>query len=518
MKASARKGVVNPRFVLALACLGLPACFLFEPRPAANVLVIAVDSLRADAISQSRGAAETPNLHKLADDGLTYRWCFAHASSTLPAHAAILSSQLPASSGVRNDSQSIDATVPLLTKHLADEGWQTFVDVAADELEPVAKGEGLDRGASSFQAHGTSTHADEVAAHVIPLIERASRDKPWFAYVNFADPSTSELPESTTGPTVEVVFDGVPIGKAYTNDAGDWVEERELEPGAHRVEFRSTTPFNVRRLNVSTSSRWIKPAIEDGRMLTPINRIVATFVNDLEGPATFRIEARVRGVQSLEQTRARYKQDVEQVDRAVGAIIAMLEKNKLYEDTLIVVTGSHGEALGEHGITGHDVSLFGEMLRVPLVLKPTAKEKRRAELGQTQFLLVRQIDIAPTILELVGESPLKGGEGRSLLHPGDRELQAETHPPEAPGTQCLIRDDRYTMIYLADDDRYEMYDVKSDTLEMENVFTLQAQFRSRWQTELRALAQRSPPIATPNVRPAAKPVAARQDPQPKPRR
>jgi hypothetical protein len=149
------------------------------------------------------------------------------------------------------------------------------------------------------------------------------------------------------------------------------------------------------------------------------------------------------------------------------------------------------------------------MLRVPLVLKPTAKEDRRADLAQSQFLLVRQIDIAPTILQLVGESQLTNGEGHSILYAGDRELQAETHPPEAPGTQCLIRDDRYTMIYAADTDRYEMYDVKAYARDGERVHA-RGQFRSKWQTELRALAQHSPQLPMPRVGDGDEPVAARR--------
>jgi arylsulfatase A-like enzyme len=153
------------------------------------VLVIAVDSLRADAISQSRGAAETPNLHKLVNDGVAYRWCFAHTSSTLAAHTAILSSQMPSTSGVRNDEVEIDEKVPLLADHLADEGWQTFVEVAADELEPVT--ERARRGFSSFEAHGIGVggHRGEArdprsSARTATAGSRTS---------SFADPSTSEL-------------------------------------------------------------------------------------------------------------------------------------------------------------------------------------------------------------------------------------------------------------------------------------------------------------------------------------
>jgi hypothetical protein len=109
------------------------------------------------------------------------------------------------------------------------------------------------------------------------------------------------------------------------------------------------------------------------------------------------------------------------------------------------------------------------------VIKPALNEEARAELGRRRLDVVRVIDLAPTLLEMLGEDPLPGAEGTSLLHAADRLTLAEVHPPQSPSTIVALRDAHYKLIYTAGEDRFEMFDVKSDTLEMDNVFALQGE-------------------------------------------
>lgn len=487
---------MRARFLLLLVLAALPSCFLVGGRARSNILLIVVDSLRFDAFSKSLGAPLTPNVQAIAADGMSYRGCYAQSSVTLPAHAAILSARLPSDSGVRNDGQAVDPEVTLLAEHLRDRGWQTFADVSTTDLVPVARDRGLDRGFGVFRTHAKApADATEVNERILPLLRNADREKPWFTYVHFSDPARADELVGSAEITAKVFLDGAPIGTVRTNATEDWSVKIDIGPGPHRLEFRSSQSFNLRRFEIVSDKDRLTPEFQQGRLFAPLQQVVIAFANEHPTPITYRLQAQIRGVQSLAECRLRYKAQVEAVDRAIGEIVETLKATQQYENTVIVVTGSHGEALGEHGVTGHDITLYDEVLRVPLLIKPSVDEDRRVLLSRQQYALVRQIDIAPTLLELVGERALSGAEGLSLLREGQREMTAESHPPEAPSSILARRDDRYKLVFIEQENRFEMYDVKSDTLEVENIFPLQGQFRTKWQLELRHLAESAPHFA-----------------------
>lgn len=488
---------MRSRLLPFLLLAALPACFLFHRGTESNVLVIVVDSLRFDALSQSIGSARTPNLNALAADGLSYRSCYAHSSSTLPAHTAILSSRPPGESGVRNNGAEVPGSLPMLQAHLRERGWQTFADVSDESLLPPADGKGIDRGFSAFRTHDDEGHATaaNVNSRLIPFVEHASTDSRWFAYAQYSDASRAADFDGTKPVVTKVLLDGAPIGSIRTMATADWSVDIDVTPGPHKLELRSEDSFYLRHLDFLCEQTSLRPEFEEGRLYAPLSRVRTTFSNDRDRVMTVRFTATVRAVQNLATTRLHYKAQVEAVDKAVGEVVAALKAAGKYDDTIIVVTGSHGEALGEHGVTGHDVTLYDEVLRVPLLIKPASSEERRSVLGGAQYSLVRHIDVAPTLLEMVGESALEGAQGLSLYEDGARELVAETHPPDAPTTVVARRDDMYKLVFVAGVERFEMYDVKKDTLEMDNLFELQGHFRSAWQTELRRVAASAPQMA-----------------------
>lgn len=477
---------MRSRLIPLLLLAALPACFLFRRGTESNVLVLVIDSMRFDALSQSIGSASTPNLNALTVDGHAFRSCYAHSSSTLPAHVSILSSRLPCESGVRSDGDDVPASLTLLPAHLKEHGWETFADVSAEDLHPSAPGAGLDRAFTTFRVHDEpGASAASVNARLVPFLEHAPTETRWFAYAQYSDLARAVQFDGERPVITKILLDGAPIGSIRTADVADWSVEIDITPGAHRLELRSETSFQVRGLAFTCEQTSLTPVFEEGRMYAPVTRVRTTFTNDRDRVMTVRFAATIRAVQDLATSRARYKASVESVDKAVGEVVAALKARGLYEKTIVVVTGSHGEALGEHGITGHDVTLYDEILRVPLIVKPAADEDRRAQLAKLQFALVRHIDLAPTILDMVGEGTLEGAEGTSLFEDGTRELTAEAHPPSAPTAVAVHRDDVYKLVYVAGEDRFEMYDAKSDTLEMDNIFSLQGHFRTQWQADLR---------------------------------
>jgi len=112
------------------------------------------------------------------------------------------------------------------------------------------------------------------------------------------------------------------------------------------------------------------------------------------------------------------------VDTRIGEIVRLLEKLRLLQDTLIIMTGDHGESFGEHGQYGHGNStLFDQDIVVPLIFHSPASLSHRVLNNQ-----VRTIDIGPTILDFCGLSIPGAWQGESLL-PFIRGERAPEHLP-----------------------------------------------------------------------------------------
>ena len=129
---------------------------------------------------------------------------------------------------------------------------------------------------------------------------------------------------------------------------------------------------------------------------------------------------------------ARYDGEVHDTDREVGRLLDALRARDLYERSLIVFTADHGEAFGEDGLyLAHGEGLHEALLRVPLLLRaPGVAPRVRGD-------RVRQIDVAPTALALLGVTRDGSRNGRLLLDEvGDRPLVA----------QLVLRDERWRSI------------------------------------------------------------------------
>jgi arylsulfatase A-like enzyme len=107
----------------------------------------------------------------------------------------------------------------------------------------------------------------------------------------------------------------------------------------------------------------------------------------------------------------RYLNAIRVSDRLIGDLMCELDARGLADSTLLVVLGDHGEAFGEHGHRGHSKTIHEEELRVPLVMispRLSTRPQRLPVLGQ-------QVDIAPTIVDLLGIGAPADWQGRSLF-------------------------------------------------------------------------------------------------------
>jgi arylsulfatase A-like enzyme len=115
-----------------------------------------------------------------------------------------------------------------------------------------------------------------------------------------------------------------------------------------------------------------------------------------------------------------YDAEVAANDRSFGALLDALAARRLLGRTVVVLLADHGEELGEHGALGHANDLYGEALRIPLIVALPGQER-----GKRVRALAQQIDLLPTLVAQAGLAPPRGLPGRDLVY-----LAAT--PPGAP--------------------------------------------------------------------------------------
>lgn len=118
----------------------------------------------------------------------------------------------------------------------------------------------------------------------------------------------------------------------------------------------------------------------------------------------------------LDWIRAQYAGEVRWTDDHVGRLFAALRERGLWDDTLVILTADHGEEFFEHGAKGHKKNLHVETVRVPLIVKYPGQHE-----GLRDDRLVSLVDVAPTVLDVVGLEPDFPVQGRSLRVPPEAD-------------------------------------------------------------------------------------------------
>lgn len=172
-----------------------------------------------------------------------------------------------------------------------------------------------------------------------------------------------------------------------------------------------------------------------------------------------------------------YDGEIAYMDNYVGAILDRLRTKGILEKTIIVVAGDHGEGLGDKVEVGHGIFLYEGTLRVPLIFY-NLKILPRPRVDESE---VRLVDVAPTILELVGlKDEAAGMQGQSLVPRlggkagKDLDSLIETFfPRESFGWSELVGIISGPWKYIQAP-RPELYDLKNDPEEKQNLYDLEA--------------------------------------------
>jgi len=174
-----------------------------------------------------------------------------------------------------------------------------------------------------------------------------------------------------------------------------------------------------------------------------------------------------------------YDNAIHWTDRQIGELMAELFRLELHDRTLVVFASDHGEAFGEHGSEGHARDLYREVLRTPFILAFPFK----LDPGIVISELTENVDVWPTVLELVGLAapPEADGKSRAGWLTGDRTRTTEAtsfghldlswgQPKLDPNPIVSIRDGDYRLIHhVADPEKDELFDERADAKETSNL-------------------------------------------------
>ncbi len=449
-----------------------------------NVLLIVVDTLRADHVGVYGGEVATPNIDALAARGVTFRRAFAHIPITGPSHATLFTSRLPFEHGVHNNTQVLDTGLETLAEVLRQAGRNTLGVVSLG----VLKGRfGFDRGFDTYLdafGHDWMKDAEEVNREALELVG-GGLGEPFFFWVHFSDPHEPYTPPGLDYQRIAIEAEGRTVGEITTRGRGR-AFSLTLSPGANRIRFVPRDPGKGRTYRftiMQVDARDVEVRLTEGwkqrekRVGSPSVQTrlpaILELVNPSSEPREVELRLACKMLLSNRERRERYALEVAYVDRQIGILMAEMEERGLLENTLVIFTSDHGESLGDHKHVGHISQLYDTLVRVPLIV---AYPGRLAE-GAMVEEQVGLVDVLPTVIELLGLPELENASGSSLvglMGAGERlprPVFAATYRPEAYSDKRAIVADGFKYIRSWTDDREweELYDLAADPDELEDL-------------------------------------------------
>ncbi len=379
------------------------ACGRIDQPAPRNVLIVSFDTLRADRLgaygNQDWNDSPSPWADLLASEGALFEQVYAPRGQTHPSLAAMLTGKYPITTGLRENGQQLAPGHLTIFERLADEGFQTGVFVAnfrvgSQKDSWVARGAEVAVGRPSA-AHDREAPRNDRQALWDDRVEEAAVDflanvdvkRPFAAWVHFYD-----------------------VHKPYNPPEG----YENLYGTGGRVPRRLRSPGLV------------------GERLDRYLEDITLEAHDLR-PAVLR---RIRGL---------YDETVTATDARLGRILDTLRDGGLLDSTYVLFTADHGEELYDHNrYFFHGASIYEGVVRLPLVVRgPDIPRGRRLT------TLVQNIDIAPTLLDLLDVPADAAMEGHSLAP----LLRGETdQPPTTPYAFVEWQD----LIYAVTDGRFKL--------------------------------------------------------------
>lgn len=342
--------------------------------PIRHVLLISLDTTRADQLGCYGGPAATPSIDRLAGEGVRFANVLAPAPTTLASTTSIMTGCYPQTHGVPRNGFVVNEENHMLAEILRDAGFHTAGFLGSFALERRFEfNQGFEHFDEDFDllvnlegGHDQNQRrADEVTDAVLRHLDALDEDR-LFLFVHYFD---AHQPYDPPAP-----FDTA--GKATAADIGESIV-------AHQTELVAAPPG-------------VSGVIDQG--------LSVELIQGANGEPD----------EGDERLARLYAAEIGFMDSQIGRLLDELDRRGILDETLVVVTGDHGESFWEHAdFWNHGLWVYGTTVNVPLILR----FPRGANAGCTVAEPVSTVDLVPTLCELLGLPMPERSDGVSLVAP-----------------------------------------------------------------------------------------------------
>jgi arylsulfatase A-like enzyme len=470
-----------------LSALAGPAAAADRP----NIIFIMSDDHAAHAISAYGSRVNTtPNIDRLAREGMMLRRVFATNSICTPSRATILTGQYSHLNGVPvfNRFDSSRVTVARLLQqggyHTGMIGkWHLGSDPAGFDRWEILPGQGVYTDPVLYTATEEKTYTgryvtDVITDRALAFIADRPRNKPFFLMLHHKAPHRPWEPDQ--------------IHRAQFADR--WIPEPETLWDSYATRTDALHE-NLQRVAGDLTRRDLKlvpPSGLDSAALTAWLAAKPDEVTVMRGGAS----ATLKGEPLTRWKYQRYMQDylatIQSVDDNVGRLLDYLDRNALSKNTIVIYSSDQGFFLGDHGLFDKRF-MYEESLRMPFLIRWPGV----IAAGSRSDAIGLNIDFAPTFLAAAGQPIPDSMQGQSLVPvlrgrtPSDWRTSMYYryyHDPGDHNTRARygVRTATHKLIHFWKKDQWELFDLVKDPLELNNLYGQPGQERltARLQAEL----------------------------------
>ena len=430
-----------------------------------NVVFMTIDTLRADHVGcYGYFRDTTPAIDQLAAEGVIFKDSFASAIATGPSYTCMITGKVAAHTGYyitpfrMPNAEQLDDRIPTLAEVMLQNGYTT---VGVDNMmswrahpKHFARGYNFYINVGQQPIGNTGRVSSELVTDwTIDWLESyADRRSPFFLFTHYWEPHTPyNQPE--------------PYRTWFSHQSGD---RNDLMVKTAEAGYEYVPGWGTVDSMVEGEQKFIRPYYNETEKIVSI---------DLYDGAT------------------RY------VDTQIEQVLEALKDLGLYEDTLIILTGDHGEGLGQNGVWAHG-TVYDHTVHVPIIMKHPVLPKGKVVEGYVQH-----VDLFPTIQEIAGARQWPNftyysDDGDDPTLDGQSLVEMAAQGPkirdriylEAGSRRRAVRTQKWKLITdlesKEEDQTIELYNIREDPMEARNLSAAEPQIASQLRGDMVAWLER----------------------------